>query len=92
MTVSVDASITLTETKNKYSFVSHLSGLDLALSTLADFDNVFNATIDGTWDGRNMVKSIEFQDFFDFVWGRNMGERAAEMMLDAMSKFSETPN
>jgi len=57
------------------------------LSRLADFESVYNATIDKTWEERNMIKTIEFQDFFDFVWGSRMAERAAECMSREMNSF-----
>jgi hypothetical protein len=34
-----------------------------------------------------MIKTIEFQDFFDFVWGSRMAERAAECMSREMNSF-----
>jgi hypothetical protein len=90
LTVTVSADITPTESKSSCTFVSHLSGLDLALSKLADFGNVYNATIDKTWESRNMNKTVELQDFFDFVWGDKMGDRAAGMMADDLNNFFHT--
>jgi hypothetical protein len=34
-----------------------------------------------------MLKTVEFQEFFDFVWGRRMAERAAECMAKEMNSF-----
>lgn len=65
--------------------------MDLALCRLADFENVYNATIDRNWEARNMVKTVEFQDFFDFVWGDLMGDRAADMMTAEVNKFFDSP-
>jgi hypothetical protein len=47
---------------------------------------VFNATIDPAWESRNTEKTMEFQDFFDFVWGARMGERAADLMAEEVGK------
>lgn len=38
-----------------------------------------------------MVKTVEFQDFFDFIWGPLMGDRASEIMAEEVNKFLETP-
>ena len=38
-----------------------------------------------------MVKTVEFQDFFDFIWGGLMGDRAADMMSEEVNKFLDTP-
>jgi hypothetical protein len=87
ITVTVTADITPSASSNSHVFVSHLTGVDLALSRLADFDNVYNATIDKLWETRNMLKTVEFQDFFDFVWGSMMGDKAADIMADDANKF-----
>lgn len=91
ITVTVSADITPAESVSCHTFVSHLSGVDLALCRLADFENVYNATIDRNWEARNMVKTVEFQDFFDFVWGDLMGDRAADMMTAEVNKFFDSP-
>ena len=54
ITVTVSASITPNESTSSHTLVSHLTGLDLALSRLADFGNVYNGTIDQAWEMRNM--------------------------------------
>ena len=87
ITVSVSARITPHESVSTHTFSSSLSGLDLALSELADFGSVYNARIDKDWEARNMLKTVEFQDFFDFVWGQRMAERAAEEMGKEMNEF-----
>ena len=87
ITVTVTADITLSTSSSSHVFVSHLSGVDLALSRLADFGNVYNATIDKSWETRNIVKTVEFQDFFDFVWGPMMGEKAADILAEEANKF-----
>jgi len=87
ITVSVTADITPSASTSRHIFVSHLAGVDLALSRLADFGNVYNATIDKSWETRNMVKTVEFQDFFDFVWGPLMGDKAADIMAEEANKF-----
>src|SRR5579859_3140003 len=84
ITVTVAATITPTETENKHSYVSHLTGLDRVLSKMADFDDVFNGTIDRAWELNNTVKSAEFQEFFDFIWGDSMGNRAADIVAREM--------
>jgi hypothetical protein len=84
--VTVHASTTPTDSTSTHSFTSDLSPLDLALSRLADFGGVFNATIDPAWESRNTEKTMEFQDFFDFVWGARMGERAADLMAEEVGK------
>ena len=92
ITVTVSANITPTESFSSHTFISHLTGLDLALSRLADFGNVFNATIDKAWETRNIAKTVEFQDFFDFVWGAKMGDRASDIMAAEINKFLDDPN
>ena len=87
MTVTVSADITPTESINGHKFTTHLTGLDLSLSRLADFGSVFNATIDSTWEHRNMEKSKEFQEFFDFVWGEHLGLKAAGIMSEEIAKI-----
>jgi hypothetical protein len=91
ITVTVTANITPNKSSSSHTFVSHLTGLDLVLSRLADFDNVYNASIDKVWEARNTVKTVEFQDFFDFVWGSTMGDRASEIMADEVTKLFDTP-
>ena len=90
ITVTVTADITPTSSTSEHSFTSELSGLDLALSRLADFGNVFNAMIDRAWERRNTEKTVEFQDYFDFVWGDLMGEKAAEIMADEVNNFLDS--
>jgi hypothetical protein len=85
--VSVTAKITPTDSTSVHTFKSDLTGLDLALSRLADFGSVYNAKIDKHWETRNMLKTVEFQDFFDFVWGSKMAEKAAECMASEMNSF-----
>jgi len=87
ITVTVTADITPSASSSSHVFVSHLTGVDLALSRLADFGNVYNATIDRLWETRNMLKTVEFQDFFDFVWGPMMGDKASDMMAEEANKF-----
>lgn len=87
ITVTVTADITPTLSTSEHFFTSELSGLDLALSRLADFGNVYNAMIDRAWERRNTEKTVEFQDYFDFVWGDLMGEKAAEIMADEVNNF-----
>jgi len=87
ITVTVTADITPSASSSSHVFISHLTGVDLALSRLADFDNVYNATIDKLWETRNMLKTVEFQDFFDFVWGSLMGDKAADIMAEEANKF-----
>lgn len=48
---------------------------------------MYNAKIDKHWETRNMLKTVEFQDFFDFVWGSKMAEKAAECMASEMNSF-----
>jgi hypothetical protein len=87
ITVTVTAKITPTEASSSHAFVSHLTGLDLALSKLADFGNVYKASINKAWETRNMLKTMEFQDFFDFVWGKSMGEKASNIMAEEVNAF-----
>ena len=61
------------------------------MSRLADFGNVYNATIDRSWETRNMVKTVEFQDFFDFVWGELMGDKASEILTSEANQSLDTP-
>jgi hypothetical protein len=91
ITVTVSANITPTESKSTHTFVAHLSGVDHVLSRLADFGNVFNGTIDRAWETRNMEKTVEFQEFFDFVWGWRMGDRAAEVMTQEVINYIDSP-
>ena len=65
-----------------HSFTTELPALDFALSELAGFHSVYNATIDRVWEARNTEKTVEFQEYFDFVWGGLMGEKAADMMSE----------
>ena len=92
ITVTVSTYITPSESSSSHTFVSHLSGLDLALSRLADFGNAYNATIDRAWETKNMCKTIEYQDFFDFIWGELMGGRAASMMSEELNKLFDVPS
>jgi len=57
---------------------------------LADFGNVYNAAIDKAWETRNMVKTVEFQDFFDFVWGELMGEKASDILTSEINEVLDT--
>ena len=82
--------ITPRESTSVHSFTTELSLLDCILSQLADFHNVYNATIDRAWETRNMEKTVEFQEYFDFVWGDLMGEKAAEIMSDDVQKILES--
>ena len=85
--MTVSANITPNDSSSSHTFVSHLTGLDLALSRLADFGNVYNAKIDRAWETRNMVKTVEFQDFFDFAWGDLMGDKASEILSSEFYQF-----
>ena len=87
MTVTVTADVSPSASRSSHVFVSHLSGVDLALSRLADFGNVYNGTINKSWETRNMMKTVEFQDFFDFIWGPMMGDKAADIMAEEADKF-----
>ena len=37
-----------------------------------------------------MVKSVEFQDFFDFVWGELMGDKASEILTSEINEVLDT--
>lgn len=39
-----------------------------------------------------MCKTIEYQDFFDFIWGELMGGRAASMMSEELNKLFDVPS
>jgi hypothetical protein len=87
LTVTVSAKITPHESSSVHSFATCLSDLDHALSELADFHDVYNATIDKPWEVRNMQKTVDFHEYFDFVWGDLMGEKAAEMMTQNVTRL-----
>jgi hypothetical protein len=90
ITVTVSASITPNESTSSHTLVSHLTGLDLVLSRLADFGNVYNGTIDQALEMRNRVKTREFQDFFDFIWGESMGSKASAILTSELNELLDT--
>ena len=69
MTVTVSGYISPTKSTNILTYVSHLTGVDISLSRLANFDDVFNAHMEAEPGGFGVnQKPYDFNGFLTHIW------------------------